>query len=619
MGIVKHVRINFQENLMELTTEERLKQGLAFHKEGKLKEAERLYRSILKSQPLDPDANHNLGLLVVSVNRADEALPLFKIALEANPKIEQFWLSYMDALIKEMQFDAAKEIFKEAKKGGFSGDKFDALEMHLISTSQIKEPSKLDKNKKAKPQKEYLKNIYLSETEMNNLLQHYHNGSFDDAEKIALSIIKKFPEHQFGWKALGAIFKKTGRASESLDACQKSVQLEPQDAEAHSHLGIVLQELGRLKEAEVSYRQAIILKPDFAEAYNNLGSIFKELDELEEALPILEKAITLKPHYSEAYNNLGMVLKELARFEEAEAIFKQAIILKPDFAEAYNSLGGILSEIGRLDEAEESFRQALVHNPSLALAHYNLSIANYANGDIDKALASIKKANDIDPQSREIRLLLSVMESIKYREESRIGVNEATNTNAFLGLTSNRLVLNRAVEEELITNLYSMNFIEIEKIKKQSILPSGKRDGRFGNGICSPDFNLFGDTSSIIQKLAEDLTIIMMEAVKSDIYIYDSFFNILRSGGGSTPHMHLNQLDKDKRLNLGKKKYSLVYYLSTGDQSCNEPGTLKLHNPAEDILPCEGMIVILPANRKHSAVYNGKTDRVMIGVNFYSL
>ena len=86
---------------MELTIEQALQQGVTAHKEGKLEEAERLYRTILQSQPLHPDANHNLGVLTVSVNKADVALPLFKTALEANPKIEQFWLSYIDALIKE--------------------------------------------------------------------------------------------------------------------------------------------------------------------------------------------------------------------------------------------------------------------------------------------------------------------------------------------------------------------------------------------------------------------------------------------------------------------------------------------------------------------------------------
>ena len=39
----------------------------------------------------------------------------------------------------------------------------------------------------------------------------------------------------------------------------------------------------------------------------------------------------------------------------------------------------------------------------------------------------------------------------------------------------------------------------------------------------------------------------------------------------------------------------------------------------QEILPTNGMIMIIPASRLHSAVYNGKVDRVMIGVNFYSL
>ena len=57
--------------------------------------------AILQSQPTHPDANHNLGgVLAVSVNKAD-TLPLFKAALDPIQKIEQFCLSYIDALIKE--------------------------------------------------------------------------------------------------------------------------------------------------------------------------------------------------------------------------------------------------------------------------------------------------------------------------------------------------------------------------------------------------------------------------------------------------------------------------------------------------------------------------------------
>ena len=41
---------------MERTIEQALQKGVTAHKEGKLQYAERLYRAILKSQPLHPDA-----------------------------------------------------------------------------------------------------------------------------------------------------------------------------------------------------------------------------------------------------------------------------------------------------------------------------------------------------------------------------------------------------------------------------------------------------------------------------------------------------------------------------------------------------------------------------------
>ena len=98
--------------------------------------AERLYRAILGSQPQHPDANHNLGVLAVSVNKTDAGLPLFKTALEANPKIEQFWLSYIDALIKEKQLDNAKQVLEQAKKQVVAGEKLNVLEAQLASINE---------------------------------------------------------------------------------------------------------------------------------------------------------------------------------------------------------------------------------------------------------------------------------------------------------------------------------------------------------------------------------------------------------------------------------------------------------------------------------------------------
>ena len=50
---------------MKLTINQALQRGIPAHKEGKLQDAERLYRAILRSQSTHPDANHNLGVLAV--------------------------------------------------------------------------------------------------------------------------------------------------------------------------------------------------------------------------------------------------------------------------------------------------------------------------------------------------------------------------------------------------------------------------------------------------------------------------------------------------------------------------------------------------------------------------
>ena len=112
---------------MEITIEQALQQGVAAHKEDKLQEAERIYRAILKSYPKDPDANHNLGLIAVSMNQIAQALPLFKMALDVNSNIEQFWMSYIDALVKTNSVKEAKLAIKKAKKQGFDAKKLETL------------------------------------------------------------------------------------------------------------------------------------------------------------------------------------------------------------------------------------------------------------------------------------------------------------------------------------------------------------------------------------------------------------------------------------------------------------------------------------------------------------
>jgi len=117
--------------MTELTIDQALQKGIEAHKAGQVQEADRHYTVILKAQPKHPDANHNMGVLAVGVGKVEQALPFFKTALEANPATAQFWLSYIDALIKLERLADAKAVLDQAKSKGAKGDGFDKLEQRL--------------------------------------------------------------------------------------------------------------------------------------------------------------------------------------------------------------------------------------------------------------------------------------------------------------------------------------------------------------------------------------------------------------------------------------------------------------------------------------------------------
>ena len=374
---------------MELTIEHALQIAVEAHRVGKLHDAEALYRAILQTQPKHPDANHNLGVMAVSLNKTAAAIPLFKIALEANPNQGQFWLSYVNALIKERQFEDAKNILEQGKKRGLAGEKVDALEAeltaifsteNLINLNQIKNPSKI---------------------ELNTLLEHYKKGRYDLAQSLATTLTEQYPDHPFGWKVLGALFEKVGKLQDSLHANQKVLEISPNDVDTHYNLGNTLKELGRLEDAERSYKKAILIKPDYAEAHSNLGNTLKELGRLEEAETSYKKAIAIKPDYAEAHSNLGNTLKELGRLDDAETSYKKAIAIKPDYAQAHSNLGITLQELGRLDDAETSYRKAIAIQPDLAEVHSNLGNTLQELGRLEDAETSYKKAIAIKPDYAE--------------------------------------------------------------------------------------------------------------------------------------------------------------------------------------------------------------------------
>src|SRR5579863_5276524 len=64
-----------------------LQQAMALHQEGRLAEAEKLYRDILHHDPTDADTWHLLGILALQSGRPEPSAALIARAIELNDRI----------------------------------------------------------------------------------------------------------------------------------------------------------------------------------------------------------------------------------------------------------------------------------------------------------------------------------------------------------------------------------------------------------------------------------------------------------------------------------------------------------------------------------------------------
>ena len=290
---------------MELTLDEALQKGIEAHKTGQIQEADRLYTAILKAQPKHPDANHNLGLLAVGVGKVQEALPFFKAALEANPSAGQFWLSFIEALIKLGHMTEAKVVFDQAKGKGASGDAFDQIEKQLFEPSIIE----------AKPQDP-------PSVQLQSIMNLFNQGLMQSVLSEGIQMLKGYPNSFVLYNLLGAANVRLMQYNEAIGIYKKAIKLKPDSAEAHSNMGIAYKGTDDLMAAIESFKQAIKIRPDFAEAYNNMGLALKDKGDNEAAIECYKQAVKIKPDFFEAYYNQGIMLFDSNQYEKAAECLK---------------------------------------------------------------------------------------------------------------------------------------------------------------------------------------------------------------------------------------------------------------------------------------------------------
>jgi tetratricopeptide (TPR) repeat protein len=365
---------------MELTLGEALKKGVEAHKSGQLQEAQRLYNSILKAQPKHPDANHNMGVLAVGVGKVQESLPFFKTASESNPRVGQFWLSYIDALIKLGRSSDAEAMFDQAKYNGANSDAFDKLGEQF--TGKNLKVNKAELSEIGSVATRSIRPNILDTIKLDQALRLGHRASkaerAEEAQNIFRDILYKFPKNKKALLALQLSVAGSARA--------------PQDPPSQDHQVIIsLYTQGKFQQALSGASQMLNLFPNSPMLYNIAGASHAGLMQFDAAIESYKEAIKIEPNSPETYYNMAAALNDKGSFEEAIDSYKKALKLKSDYAEAYKNLGSLYHDQHQYNKARDCFDQ-LTDRYSVAKAlECTYFLENYA--EFDDRLQTIAKTN----------------------------------------------------------------------------------------------------------------------------------------------------------------------------------------------------------------------------------
>jgi len=227
-----------------------LQRALLHHQAGRMTEAEQSYRRILQTEPNCPDANHNLGILMMQEGKLEFSLPHLRAALEDNPEKGQYWLSYAENLLAVEEFAGALVVLQRAKQCGLSGFVVDRL-------------------------------MSRAEEAIRSVVSDADSATFHIS--VNERVFKINPDCAEAHNALGNALVRMNKLDAAVVSYGRALALRPDMAEAYDNLSRTLRKQGRLEEAEAACRRAIAIAPNYAKAHATLGRILCESNRIKEA------------------------------------------------------------------------------------------------------------------------------------------------------------------------------------------------------------------------------------------------------------------------------------------------------------------------------------------------
>jgi tetratricopeptide (TPR) repeat protein len=328
--------------------------------QGRVAEAEGLFREILRAHPDSPGALEGLGVLVFQQGRTAEAAELFARGLAAQTDSARLHANLGEAL----------RLLKRPRE---------ALE-------HIRAALALDGT--------------LAQAWNSQGLLAADNGRHSDAEaafREALRLRPKFVPAQLNLANALLALGQPGRAADALRAV---VRIAPNNALALTNLGLTLartRDQSLLDEAETLCRRAVELAPQLAHAQQNLAQVLRLRGKLDEAIDWQRKAqqSTLEPERAQRANN------QTSGSRDADASVAAPGAGEAESAAARHALGLVFLREAKHDDALACFQDALRLDPTLAASWIGLARIDEERGDFDGACAAARRALAIRPKQAE--------------------------------------------------------------------------------------------------------------------------------------------------------------------------------------------------------------------------
>ncbi len=227
-----------------------LNDALALQRQGRLREAEKIYTRVLKAAPDHFDALNMLGAIKAQLGRMGEAHRLFSAAVKVNPRAPGAWANLGQVLHALKRNQEAVECLDKARM--LAPDDVAILNQHanaLLSAGRAE--AALDEFRQV-----LARMPQHAEARVNSGIAHAVLGASEQAVAEFDSALSIMPGHLGAHYNRGLALHDLGHYAAALDAHERVIASAPEHAGAWLHRGRALAAVNRLDDAIASYGKA---------------------------------------------------------------------------------------------------------------------------------------------------------------------------------------------------------------------------------------------------------------------------------------------------------------------------------------------------------------------------